>query len=356
MYTRLAIVSVLAGVGLTSTNNWAQQAMVEQKPAGLKEAAIAAAPQRNAALMYYQAWEACPLPELRKLTFDVADPNWQPSADLVELLKNNQDHIAALLRASSLEVCDFEIDGKEGPGVLLPHLSLFRASSRCLAADARRCINEGKQYEAAERVAAIYRMAEHLGQDGDMLISGLVAVSLCELADALTDLLISTNNLTISGQGIVLAAGKELAKPDAYGLKAALMNERDDSYGPAGWYRMRWQGDDAGKQFVEEMSKCFGLEQADIAFPEVQRMNTAQLEAEFDKVERIYTDMLAVWDDADVMEKLKAVGDACENGEYGLLAKWLAPSVVACKKSELRQMTRHANILDRLTSAVVPQH
>ena len=67
------------------------------------------------------------------------------------------------------------------------------------------------------------------------------------------------------------------------------------------------------------------------------------MHAAADQALPLYDKMIAVWNDADSVDKLTALAKEIESGKYGVLAKVLAPNVTVARKSTIRC---DKNILD----------
>src|ERR1043165_3048229 len=160
------ILAVLALAGTAATSAMAQALHPEPK-------------DRNAALVYASAFYAFINRELTDKVDAVEvsevgtepDPSKQGEKYQAAAKEVSENHLAieTLLRASKMTKCDFELPFENGINVLLPHLSLMRKSARLLRFDARRMLIDGKPNEAAERIAAIYRMAGPLQSDSVLI-------------------------------------------------------------------------------------------------------------------------------------------------------------------------------------------
>ncbi|MGP1346467.1 MAG: hypothetical protein ACTS3F_07355 [Phycisphaerales bacterium] len=98
-----------------------------------------------------------------------------------ELLDQMDLVIEMLVEGSQLTGCDFAVDWHKGIEALLPELSPMRNAARLLMLDASRELNSGDPEAAAERVATVLRMGEHVSQD-PVLITSLVGLAMFRMA------------------------------------------------------------------------------------------------------------------------------------------------------------------------------
>lgn len=138
--------------------------------------------KHNAPKAGWPAWET----NFNAASFPAKDP------ELAAFLGERQALIAALKRASAMTACSFDRDsaGSDMASMLLPDLARFRTAARLLAADARWKAAAGRAGEALESIAAIDRMAAHVGAQ-PMMVSALVAISIENIsAEALEGVLV----------------------------------------------------------------------------------------------------------------------------------------------------------------------
>jgi hypothetical protein len=104
------------------------------------------------------------------------------STAMKAFLAGNATAIAAFKAASLKPECDWNLDHRAGFALPLPHLARMRSAARLLVADARARAQAGDHTGAADNLAAINRMAGHVG-DSPLIISGLVSTAMISLAD-----------------------------------------------------------------------------------------------------------------------------------------------------------------------------
>ena len=305
----------------------------------------------NAALLYYKVWIDPVFQELKDPCgeqFSGSGPAWKPDATLVKLLNDHQGFIAMLLRATQAPECDFGVEWSQGIGALLPHLGYLRASARILGCDARRCIMERKYDEAAERIAAMYRMSEHISHDG-VLISGLVSVAICNLADAQVYAQMSLASITVDGKKMLLEEARKLTKPDAFGIKNGISGERTWT---CEWLRGFATGPFAGRIIAEQILPLSQPEAKDGTADAIRKMTEAEVANDLDKCMRFYVDVIQAWDQDDAKDRLKAIEANLERGDYGIVATILCPALNKCYISDTKARTEHAQLIDRLNGFI----
>ncbi len=298
------------------------------------------AEQRNAALVYWQAWAMNDDPELK------GDIDWQAIGANTDAGKMPEsftkaaaalgrwnDSLEGLMRASKMPVCDFELAYENGIELLMPHLGKMRGGARLLRVDARRLLVEHKPAEAARRVAGILRMSRQLRDEG-ILISGLVGMAIANLGMEEGTVLVESGQLSRGDAGELIAAAAPLLEKDPHGIRAAIAGEgvifKD-------WVQHKFKGPQAGKEFVELYG---GMLTGDNASPamkatmeKVKKMDGAQLAAETERMLQGYKEIDQRWDSPDAVKQFQEIWDRCERGEYGELAKIMFPSFAKSREN-----------------------
>lgn len=114
---------------------------------------------------------------------DNSDLDSPPTSSESALLASRQDVIKDLIAAIAIDRWDSGVDFSQGDfTTLLPHLGEARKFSKLLQADAHRFSTQPSGYKGcAERLAAIVRLAEHVGSEPG-LISKLVSYACFSVA------------------------------------------------------------------------------------------------------------------------------------------------------------------------------
>jgi len=275
--------------------------------------------RRNAALVYYRAWEGMNADDWNLVSHGFETrPDVRLSEAQLKVLMENQPFVQALLRAASTADCDWGVQYDEGFRALLPHLGKLRASCRFLAADARRCTQDGDPTGAAKRIAAIVRMSDQLRSDG-VLISALVGAAVNQVAVITTEQMLKGNELTPESARLILNAFKSMHTDDLFGSRTSI---RLEGWMATQWPRQHFTGPTAGADFYKEMS---GMGANAEAPPEpLAALDGEGLAAELDKLTAYYDEVQRAWDSPKAQVELLAIQAKVADGAYGEAAKVLA--------------------------------
>lgn len=261
-----------------------------------------------------------------------------------QAVDENRIAVNTLIRASKMDRCDFELPMENGINVLMPHLGQLRKSARLLRFDARKMLIEGKPDEAAERIAAIYRIANHLQRD-EILISTLVSVAVGGLANSESEVLIKSGKLTAAGREAILAAIGTLDSKDPYGFKGALQGERRMT---VSWVRSKYTPPNAGERFAHEIEKEWGMvPNKSEPLAQIAKMDDQQFANGLAQLESYHELLLSLWDLPDAPQRLELLGSRIEKGDFGPFSQFMAPSLSkACNSSkkcfaELSEARKH---------------
>lgn len=107
--------------------------------------------------------------------------------DAAPMLAQRSSDLDRLVVATRSPRCDFEVDFSAGVATQLPHIAEARSLARALHADAKRLANSGDLDGAAKRVAAIFRMAAHIGKQANSVVELLTAIAMAQLGTAFVD-------------------------------------------------------------------------------------------------------------------------------------------------------------------------
>ena len=188
----------------------------EQRERALSRLTLDPRDETNAALHYYRIMcvpfgEAATLVGERRTTDD-----WIPDAETAKALENEQGTLVQFIRASKLKECAwgtaYFTDGFEA---LLPALGKMRSAARMLSADARRLASQGESRQAAERIAAMYRISDHVSRE-QILIGSLVGVAITAMANGEVKFLMDKGWLDSEGQALIVGAAQlvDCARPE----------------------------------------------------------------------------------------------------------------------------------------------
>jgi cytochrome c551/c552 len=251
--------------------------------------------------------------------------------------------VGELLEASRMNKCDFELAYEKGFMVMLPHLSKMRSSVRMLRVDSRRVLLEGDDVGAAERLAAMIRMAGHARNDRT-LISSLVSAAICSVTLDETEAALQAEKLTPEARAIIASALDKIGTDDPFAMKAAIRGEQRLT---ALWIKQTFHGEAAGKKLVETglISTTEGNLKASQA---IAVMNEAQLTTAVDVLNPYYDQVLAAWDKPDAVQQLESLAQRVTNGEFGPMGQVLAPAVSKARAASLKGEKRIQEVKQKL--------
>ncbi len=193
-------------------------------------------PHTNAALRYWPAWSLLfpthdHISSLRNATDNIAVDDWTITPEAARTLAiateddlADQPLIQDLIAATRHPVCDFALETSRGFNLLLPHLAPMRAGGRLLALDTRRLIDADQSLPAAERIAALLRLAEHSTQ-ARIIICSTVGGDALELAAELTALMRRRGQLGDAERDIIAPAAANLDTTDPLRLRESYVAE-----------------------------------------------------------------------------------------------------------------------------------
>lgn len=305
----------------------------------------------NAALVYYQVWMRSDYNALKDPCgeqFQGSNALWRPDAGLTNLLVEHRDAIDQLLRATRIPQADFGVEFSQGIKALLPNLGAMRACARILACDARRLMAAGDLDGACERIAAIYRMADHLS-GAPVLISALVSVAVTSVGNSQVQVLLTDGRMTVAGKENLLQAVRIMSKPDAFGVKRGVRAER--------WWstdalRKQATGPDAGRKIVDELIPLMNLSPDSDEAKRLAGMTEQELSIEFDRAAAAYDLLIAAWDLPDAQARIGEIEKAIKAGEHGVMACHLIPTLSNAHRADIKARTEHAAVLERLEKHV----
>lgn len=302
----------------------------------------------NAALLYHRLWTihdsgiSMFRDAVSAEALDFDNPEWVPDDMLAELLEDLQPYIRGLMVAAAEPDADWGIEYREGVEALLPHLRSLRDAARVLRADARRLIEAGEHEAAADRVIAIYRMSTQSRNDG-LMISAMVNTAIGAMASMETRLLVVGYDLDPDASRSILRAIDAMPSEDRYGVEYAVAIEPPFF---ADWIRRTFTDERPGEKLVGAMMIEDGIE----AEP-VRAMTRAELFRELELYEQFGRDVVRVWNDQEVFVKLGELTRGLRDGEYGHIARLMAPSFTNVRQ----QAERAERDLQRARAALMQE-
>jgi hypothetical protein len=292
-------------------------------------AALAAATQgagqtseaRNAANWYEKSFARLESIEISEAEWKAIreyrrDPHAVPSATVRAVLARVEPVLSAARRGAQQGYSDFALDYSQGYELLLPHLSQLRNVGRLMAADAKLRLHEGGAAAAANEIAAMYRMSDHLGTDAT-IISSLVGQVIFEAADQVAASGIDRGAFGPAESGALRDALKQLERDDPFSMIGAVETEQAIM---VDWLRDRYADGGDRVAIFEDLSMTPGAEEA---LAGLALVDEAQFDAALDQADQTLGRIIEAFkmDDPDEARLvLEQIGAECQNGEHGPLA------------------------------------
>jgi hypothetical protein len=312
--------------------------------------ALAQEPPRNAALDYWRAGavaanaakgrDGTKETAVSTLNWDAIganlDPAKMPPQFEAARKEVSEDAVREFMRGAAAPACDFQTHAEDGWKMLLPELAIVRDLSRMVRVDARAKLMDGDAHAAAERVEAMYSSAGHVARE-NVLISSLVAVAISRAANNEVKALAGAK-LTDADRERLLSAIAALRNNDGLHIRAALDSERRLT---TIWIRKEFAGEGGPARFVKELIASNSAEGQQDKDEQARAVAIAAMSAqEFSdalaKVDVFYGRVLAAWAAPDPKQALAPIERALVNGEYGPVARALAPSLGKALDAQIR--------------------
>jgi hypothetical protein len=153
------------------------------------------------------------------------NPNSVPSATVRAVLARVEPVISAARRGTRADYSDFNLDFSQGYDLLLPHLSKLSNVGRLMAADAALRLHDGDAKSAADQIASMYRMADHLSGD-NVLISSLVGTAVFRGSDHIAQTALDRGALGPAESTTLRQELADLSPDDPFGVIDSLDMER----------------------------------------------------------------------------------------------------------------------------------
>jgi hypothetical protein len=306
----------------------------------------------NAAVQYYKVWDSVPRSERRTLeqgSSDASEARSKPGAKLTpeqrRLCEERRDYIDGLLAASNNSGCVWGVNKDVGWESRLPHLGQVRHSVRVIRLDAYRCIDDRNYTGAAERVAAMIRMADQLRSDG-VMISALTGSAVCSVALSVEGSMIREHQLNPGAARIILSAIKPLPKDDLFGFTSSLATERQSL---VEWVRQRFKGEHAGTLLMQEIGQHVSRDPLDQF---IYGLSEQQLSADLDRFGKYFDAAGAAWKRPDRALRISELDLEVWEGQYGMVARVLCPSISLTARSFDRTLRELDNASRELEAIV----
>jgi hypothetical protein len=224
--------------------------------------------------------------------------------------------LSAARRGVQQDQSDFGLDYGQGYELLLPHLSPLRNVARLMAADAKLRLADGSAVGAADEIAAIYRMSDHLGSDAT-IISSLVGQVIFEAADQVAASGIDRGAFGPAESAVMREGLKELGPDDPFSIIGAIETEK---LLMVDWLRRRYGEAEDRASMMEDLSMEPGAAEAVAGLTLVDETQfEAALQGADDALGRV-VEAFRMDDPDEARLVLEQIAAECRNGEHGPLA------------------------------------
>lgn len=266
----------------------------------------------------------------------------EPGAELAVALAGLDGYFDDVERASRVPVCDFQIRYEDGYAVLMTHLGPLRGIARLMVVDARRLALAGDSEAAAERLAAMLRMGRHITGDRT-LISSLVSIAITGLVMEEGIWLLEQSRGNAAVRELLVSGVQRFPKDDPYNAEGALRVEQDMVEALA----RQFNGPNAGREFLEALSFPLSGETEAIA-NEVRGMDGAAFKRESERAVDAFDLILEAWRGDDPQAALGEIERACVEGQHGIVAQLVVPSLSKAQASVARAEAELRAFKDRV--------
>lgn len=279
---------------------------------------------RNAAAWYQRAFaelERFTPEEMELIEAYRSGGGVAPSPEVRALINRAAPIIDNALRASSQGYSGFGLDYSQGFDMLLPHLGKMRSIARLMQADSMMRLGDGDGAGAAERIAAMYRLADHTGDD-HILISSLVSRAIFEVADTSAQMGFDHGAFDPATAMVLLRSARAFDQDDPFQSIEALAMEQTLCMNMV---RDHFMGDEQRKSEILAMLALEG--ELDEQFG---ALTLEQLEVHIGRYSALMDRYAEVWSGDDpeaAKEQLAQIERELEAGEHGLIAQLLMPAL-----------------------------
>lgn len=312
--------------------------------------------ERNAAIAYLLAMQNLPIDFVSK----AADIDYDTCGTTREELDKDEKFKAATaameafngeawINASKLRTCDFEWAREEGFSLLLPHLGKFRTAARTLRFMSRHELGNNDPVKAAEYLATMVRMSNHVSGDG-FLISSLVGTAITALSTYEMRALAESGRMDEAARTVLLEALESINKEDPFLMRACIATEEASVFASING---KYQGPDAGRQFAKDMLELNGTDDTATTLRArlVDDWDGERLQREAQKAHAAFDAIRAAWDDKEApVAALEEVEARASREEFGVVAAILCPVMSKARQNSLK-ITRDLEEITALIKA-----
>ncbi len=251
-----------------------------------------------------------------------------PTESMRAALARLQPVFRAIRRGSRQDFSDFGLDYSEGFGLLLPHLGSLRSICGLMTKDVMVRVHDGDAAGAAETIAALYRMSDHLTDDR-VMISSLVGQAVFEQADRAAQAGLDRSAFDAAESSTLLEAVKRLDDRDPFDVIGALRNEQQSV---VSWVREQYGEAEDRAWMLDEL----GLD-AKVAnvLAGMMLVDEARFEAALEETDEVMgrvVELFMLDAAAEAQFELARLAEEIGRGEHGPLASMLVPNVSGVHK------------------------
>ena len=277
--------------------------------------------QSNAATWYSKAierWKSLPQ-EQRDMLMNVDEAG--PTAEQRALVSELGGVIELVRRGSSQQFSDFGLDHTQGISLLLPHLSELRSLARLINLDARIRLESGDSSGAAEALATMYRMSDHVSDDR-VAISSLVGQAIFTISDQTVQQALDEGKLNAGDAMTLLKASSRFSPSDPFAYAEAVMMEQEMVISSVEDMLLAENGEQTPADLAEMVGGPVPFEVATMSKEDL-RIDLGRLDLLMDRVVETF-----LIEDRERGEfELKELEKELESGEHGFFAKLMLPAI-----------------------------
>ncbi len=252
---------------------------------------------------------------------------WNPRhRELVaEFTRGNQDVVRAIIEATALPRCDWELALSDGPLTILEHLQPMQRAAMILEADARAKTEAGDGVGAAMSLGAGLRLAAHFGQDGLFLSSLCSARLIDRFADAIGEA-IDSGRSDERARSAIQRAIESLNPKDPCGFRRAIRGERQCI---VSWLRRALAAPESSRRVDRILAESLSGDELARVQQEIRgASDPGGLKNLLARLEGAFTALEDAWAANDPVARLGPLGERLNRGDFGsLAATFVAPMI-----------------------------
>lgn len=278
---------------------------------------------RNAAFWYERALRRLGRVPPESMRILLAYEWWKEppvTTDVQEALEEVRPILNLVSRGARQRTSDFGLDVASGPAMRLPHLTGMRTLVTLMTVDAAVALQQDRPRDAAEAIAATFRMADHLSHD-DVMLSSMIGEDLFDLGEEVLRFGLDRASFRADEAAVMHLAIQQLDSEDPFRYNTALRNHKNLF---TEWALERYAEEENGLDLAraELQEMAFGS----LSTIELAVLSRAELEArlvEADVVLERMVEAMELRDSEQARHELQQLDRAVGRGEHGLLAQVL---------------------------------